>query len=184
MFNKIMISLLFVLVPISYADIVQPYPFDQYRSASVYQGKFHPLQNKQWRSHRTRIANAYQQKKIDFAGFYTFAGWGCGTSCYSGVMIDARTGFIYEVPYATEYPLNSCMQADGTVAEEETFQYRADSRLFIAVNCHFELLNEEEDIWQQNKTVYAYEWLEKQKKFRLLQDKIVDRKIFRGHPYS
>lgn len=49
---------------------------------------------------RTRIREAYKSDTVNFAGHYTFAWWGCGSPCQSGVIIDRRTGQIYDVPSA------------------------------------------------------------------------------------
>jgi len=49
---------------------------------------------------RTRIREAYKADTVNFAGHYTFAWWGCGSPCQSAVLIDRRTGQIYDAPSA------------------------------------------------------------------------------------
>jgi hypothetical protein len=36
----------------------------------------------------------------NFAGAYTVVIWGCGTSCQSGAVIDARTGRVWSLPHS------------------------------------------------------------------------------------
>jgi hypothetical protein len=57
--------------------------------------------NKEAYRFRTRIRDAYQADTVNFAGHYTFAWWGCGSPCQSGVIIDRRTGRIYDAPAAS-----------------------------------------------------------------------------------
>lgn len=50
---------------------------------------------------KTRVVNAYQSDKANFAGHYTFVFWGCGTACQSGLLVDRNTGKIFDVPTAS-----------------------------------------------------------------------------------
>jgi hypothetical protein len=43
------------------------------------------------RSFRTRLSEGLKGG-VNFAGHYTLVGWGCGTGCISGAIIDARKG--------------------------------------------------------------------------------------------
>jgi hypothetical protein len=49
---------------------------------------------------RTRIKNGYSSGFANFGGFYTLTYWGCGSPCQAGVLIDRRTGDIYDLPPA------------------------------------------------------------------------------------
>ena len=44
---------------------------------------------------RTRIINACNEG-INFAGHFTLVIWGCGTACQNSVIIDRKTGHIYD----------------------------------------------------------------------------------------
>jgi hypothetical protein len=46
---------------------------------------------------RTRLRAGARQGP-NFAGAYTIVTWGCGTSCQSGTIIDARTGRVWWLP--------------------------------------------------------------------------------------
>src|SRR5262244_2754969 len=46
------------------------------------------------RTFRTRLGEALKEG-VNFAGHYVVAGWGCGTGCVSGAIIDARTGSVF-----------------------------------------------------------------------------------------
>src|SRR5512140_2109705 len=43
------------------------------------------------RSFRTRLTEAFRGG-VNFAGHYVLVGWGCGTGCTNGAIIDTRTG--------------------------------------------------------------------------------------------
>src|ERR1044071_2168521 len=46
------------------------------------------------RTFRTRLSEALVDG-VNFAGHYVIAGWGCGTGCISGAIIDARNGRVF-----------------------------------------------------------------------------------------
>jgi hypothetical protein len=66
------------------------------------------------RSFRTAIRSDYDNDKALFAGHYTLASWGCGAPCRMSVIVDRRTGKIYDSPDA-----------------EFGYQFKADSRLLV-----------------------------------------------------
>ena len=47
--------------------------------------------NRDANSFRTRLSSGLRGG-VNFAGHYVVVGWGCGTGCISGAIIDARTG--------------------------------------------------------------------------------------------
>jgi len=68
--------------------------------------------NKEAYQFRTRIRDAYNTKSANFAGYYTFVSWGCGSPCQDAVIVDRRTGYIYDAPPASlgyDFRLNSRM---------------------------------------------------------------------------
>ena len=70
-------------------------------------------------SYRTRLTEALR-KGVNFAGRYILTGWGCGTGCTNGAVIDARTGVVY-------FP----DELAGVSGYDETFEFRKNSRLLI-----------------------------------------------------
>lgn len=50
---------------------------------------------------RTRIKEECENKERLFAGHYTLAYWGCGSPCQMSVLIDRKTGKIYDAPTAS-----------------------------------------------------------------------------------
>ena len=66
------------------------------------------------RQFRTAIRECYNDSENLFAGHYTLATWGCGSPCQMNVLIDRRTGKIYDAP-------------DSSVGSE----YKKDSRMLI-----------------------------------------------------
>jgi hypothetical protein len=79
------------------------------------------------RSFRTRLTAALRQG-VNFAGRYILTGWGCGTGCISGAIIDARTGRVY-------FPEPLGGMASGSTDDggyvEEPLRFRKNSRLII-----------------------------------------------------
>ncbi|MCO6163005.1 hypothetical protein [Flavobacterium sp. NRK F7] len=74
---------------------------------------------------RTRIKESYNNPDNHFAGHYTFVTWGCGSPCQMHVLIDRRTGKIYDAPTSavgTEFKKDSRMLLVNP-PEEGNFYY-------------------------------------------------------------
>ena len=89
--------------------------FDMYPVAEQYKGPIAApdfSSNPRTREFRTRITEAMKQG-VNFAGHYVIAEWGCGTSCQSHAIIDAKTGKIIEFgllsAYGVRYKFNSSL---------------------------------------------------------------------------
>ena len=94
----------------------EPYvDFNDFKVNSVDHKKYADLDLKSNRvafGFRTRLQEGYQAKKANFAGHYTFVDWGCGSACQSSLLIDRRTGRIYDSPTASlgyEFRIDSRM---------------------------------------------------------------------------
>ena len=70
--------------------------FAQYRVTQRYNGRPAPvnLNSPEARRFRTVLTNG-ARRGPNFAGHYTVVTWGCGTSCQSMAIVDARTGRVY-----------------------------------------------------------------------------------------
>lgn len=55
------------------------------------------------RGFKTAISEIYKNEKVDFAGNYIIATWGCGTSCIEGAMVDIRDGKVYDMPRVEDW---------------------------------------------------------------------------------
>jgi len=64
----------------------------------------------------------------NFAGFYTFARWGCGAGCVTGAIIDSRTGQVWFPKFRVE----DSIDASGKVALHHGSSFQLDSELVIA----------------------------------------------------
>jgi len=81
------------------------------------------IANQRARLYRTMIRED-ALKGPNFAGHYTIARWGCGSTCVGFAVIDARTGKIHfhpKVPQVMQVPYQA----------EDVLQFRPDSRLLI-----------------------------------------------------
>lgn len=106
----------------------KPLPrFENYPVRENFRGKSAPvkLTSRRARTFRTMLReNA--EKGVNFAGHYIAATWGCGSSCWSFAIADARTGEVYFIP--------SLLTVGGFgYAQEDLIQFRKDSRLLIVV---------------------------------------------------
>jgi len=98
---------------------------------------------------RTRLSEALAGG-VNFAGHYIVAGWGCGTGCISGAIIDARTGNVL-----WPLPLNALgVWYDGQNYADEPVAYRKNSRLLIISGSPGVRDNEKD----KPNGKYYYEW--------------------------
>jgi hypothetical protein len=74
-------------------------------------------------THRSRIREQ-AQKGPNFAGHYTLAKWGCGSPCVEFVIIDAKSGAVYDSGESV-----GCANRNGL---EARLQFRLDSQLIAA----------------------------------------------------
>ena len=137
MIRNVMLAL-FVLATPALADAPK---FADYPAGKIYTGKVAKpiLDTAAKREFRTRI-NEAAKGKPDFAGQYIFAKWGCGASCVSGAVIDAKSGAVTMVDWIV------CCSSNYDV---EPIEYHLDSRLFVFNG----LINEEEP-----DAAHYYEW--------------------------
>ena len=118
------------------ASPYKPPRFEQYSVTSTFRGK--PAQvdlGSQPDALRYRTMLTQQAASgPDFAGFYTVAGWGCGSSCLEFAIIDVRTGSVY---FDKDLRWVSTVHV-GNAPHEPKFKwnalrYRADSRLLVVL---------------------------------------------------
>ena len=104
---------------ISYASIkFEPYiSFDDFSVNTIDHKKYAELNlksNKVANNFRTKLKEGYSADTANFAGHYTFVYWGCGSTCQSSLLIDRKTGEVYDSPGASL-----------------GFDFRVDSRMLI-----------------------------------------------------
>lgn len=98
----------------------RPPEFSDFPVTQIYSGASVPpdfRSNPEAREYRTRLTAAAKGRP-DFAGHYIVAEWGCGSNCQSHMLIDARTGAVFD-PFSRE-------------ATDRGASYQVDSGLFIA----------------------------------------------------
>ena len=97
----------------------RPPQFDDFPVKDIYHGASAAVDlnsNPYAREYRTRLRQAAKCPP-DFAGHYTVASWGCGSSCQSFMLIDSRTGKVIDGP--------------GREGATRGADFRPGSRLFI-----------------------------------------------------
>lgn len=107
---------------------------------------------------RTRLNQAFREG-TDFAGHYKVAGWGCGTGCISGAVIDTRNGRVY-------FPIELYALSVGWFSgeyESRPLKYRSNSRMLILSG----IPGSEDGAREQPWGDYYYEW--KNNRFRQLK---------------
>jgi hypothetical protein len=108
------------------AALAQPAPrFADFPAAPVYTGKSAApvLATREAREYRTVLRQA-ASGKVNFAGHYILAKWGCGSSCVMGGIIDARSGQVTMLPFTT------CCWKE-THHNFEPIEVRATGRLIV-----------------------------------------------------
>jgi hypothetical protein len=114
--------LLLANVTVTRADTRTP-GFADFPVADIYSGRPAKVRlvSPQDRQFATRIREAGRQK-VNFAGHFILANWGCGASCLMTVVIDAKTGTVVWLPFTV-----CCWDADV----DEPIAFRRDSRLIV-----------------------------------------------------
>src|SRR6267142_7053945 len=112
-----------------------PPRFDDY-PAEVWNGVPPPvkLTTRSERMFVTRLTEA-GKGPADFAGRYKFAGWGCGSVCAAGAIVDLQTGIVFPPPLGSPEKSGWArwIFAGGPV-QGSYVEYRLDSRLMIVRN--------------------------------------------------
>jgi hypothetical protein len=126
--------------------------FEQYPAPTTFKGK--PVRAKivgrRAKLFRTVITDGASQGP-NFAGYYTVVMWGCGASCQMLAIVDARTGTVY-IPGGLLQVESSPWAGVDPLAEEESIQFRKDSRLLVLVGGGY-FGNK-----ARRKGKYFYEW--------------------------
>lgn len=131
----------------------QPIPkFSQYR-ASVEKPRVKTINfrgNPGARSFRTRLTEGLRDG-VNFAGHYVVVGWGCGTGCISGAIIDTRTGNVF---WPEQFNALSVWYGDGNYANEPV-EFKKNSRLLVIHGIPGE---KDDDAPAKPSGLYFYEW--------------------------
>lgn len=105
-----------------------PPRFEEYSVATTYEGKSAPLiLATEDRLYRTRLKRGARER-VNFAGHYILAVWGCGASCRMGAAIDAVSGRVHWLP-GTVCCWDIAIEEDPSLGDAIVF--RADSNLLI-----------------------------------------------------
>ena len=82
--------------------------------------------NRKARQFRTNLKEALAEGKINFAGKFIIAEWGCGSGCTQAAIIDAQTGKVF-------FPdvLWQVLAGSISLGEREMLEYKKDNRLLI-----------------------------------------------------
>jgi hypothetical protein len=116
----------YLLILIATSGVVAQYRtprFADFRVSTKFSGRnAKPILDKDAKVFRTRIGIAAKQKP-NFAGEFIVGSWGCGSECLSGVVINARTGRVYQIPFTV-----CCWSYEDA---SEPVDFRNNSRLIV-----------------------------------------------------
>ena len=121
---KLGVAIFFLALSIGTAP-GQAWPFQKY-PAAIFHGKAAlPKAEIPLAREHISIIRAAVARGPNFAGHYTVVDWGCGTSCGVYVIVDARTGKIYEPPEISR----------GVELGVAGPEFRPDSTLMVIASC-------------------------------------------------
>jgi hypothetical protein len=112
-------------LPVTYGFAAELPRFADYPAGEKFTGKPAPpiLSSGEARRYGTMIRQRAATGP-NFAGHYTIATWGCGSTCIGFAVVDARSGTVYFHP-----EVSRAMQVPYQV--ENVLQFRPDSRLLV-----------------------------------------------------
>lgn len=126
---------------ISASDVPADAPtFDAF-PAVPYTGANAPLQfgnDREARLYRTRLRE-WSTHKVNFAGHYILADWGCGSGCLQTMLIDAQNGHVFhpeELSAISWYDVDPILMEDSpgqTWTNEGPLKFTSTSKLLIAL---------------------------------------------------
>ena len=127
--------------------------FQDYPTATTWRGKNAKLWLRTYNEKLflIQLTNAAKEPP-DFAGYYKIAGWGCGSVCASGALIDLKTGTIRPLPFAGEGRGAAYWIFTGGPMKEKYIDYLRDSRLLIIRRN----INGKESTWET--ITYYFVW--------------------------
>jgi hypothetical protein len=116
------------------------FPFNEYPASAFHGRSATPrLETSLAWQHRTTIRNRVKSGP-NFAGHYTVVDWGCGTMCAVFVIVDARSGLVYEPPEISKgvelgvagpkYRLNSTLMVVASCPYPKVYGYKNCERKF------------------------------------------------------
>ena len=138
--------------PPEQASVEKPLPrFEDYPAPEKLIGKpVNPIiSSPRARLYRTSIRNDVKAGP-NFAGRYTIASWGCGSTCVGFAVVDARTGRVVFHPKVLRI-------AQVPYQAEDVLQFRPDSRLLIIAG-EILSIDPEEAIDRGGMGRFYYEW--------------------------
>jgi hypothetical protein len=113
--------------------------FEDYPSVDTFEGKAHPpvLATALDRNYKTRIRDTAAEG-ADFSGHFAIASWGCGTGCLQFVIVDLKSGKVYDPPFlgvGFHYRPGDYDPTPGWQCYTEYLMYRRNSKLLIVEGC-------------------------------------------------
>jgi hypothetical protein len=111
--------------------------FEDHPAGEAYQGSVHPpiLSTPLDNRFRTAIKDGVA-KGVNFAGHYIIVTWGCGIGCQSFVIVDAKTGKVYDPAFAEvgyHFPVPG-LKVDWW-CYSDLLNFRKDSNLLVVQGC-------------------------------------------------
>lgn len=101
------------------------------------------------RTFKTRLSEGIRSG-VNFAGHYVIVGWGCGTGCISGAIIDARNGNVF---WPEQFGGIGVWYGASEYADEPV-KYKKNSRLLVIKGSP----GVKNDAAEKPQGEYYYEW--------------------------
>lgn len=109
--------------------------FEDYPVKDIYRGKpaAPVLKTRNQRLFRTMIREG-ANSKVQFAGHYTVAIWGCGSGCGEFALVDSITGRVYD-GFTVEDPTMQLAEQRPDLYPKERIEFRPNSDLLKINGC-------------------------------------------------
>lgn len=164
----LLFSIFFISLNGLNCQIVEGFDYTKYPApinSSTQKAKLNFNSNPSAKMDKKQIVNGYESGTITFAGYYVTIIWACGNNCLKGVMVDTRSGNIYNLPISSQTATNHCIFYEDVF---DRYLFLSTSKLFITSTCK-ELKNIKTGNIVQNQTFFVHLWNDKLKKFDLIK---------------
>ena len=144
---KLLLAALFIIFFNAIREAIVVFPVYRGRAAQV-----NLKSTREARRYRTMLREG-AKRGVNFAGHYTVAQWGCGTSCMQAAIIDAKTGAVFFPEELNGFGV-WFWDANDDTRLDDALRFKPNSRLMVMSGYPGSEGNRDEP----KSGLYYYEW--------------------------